>query len=528
MKHLRLFCWLLLAFGGGSALFTGCEPKEDIVTHDPGATLTASVDTVFFDTVFVSRGSTSRRFWVHNPNAKAVHVDEISLAGAASSVARFELIIDGRRGPARRDFDLRGHDSLLVLAKVTIDPNALDTAFLVTDDVLVRANGSARTVKLLAYGENARYYTAPAGFAERIACGEVWTAQKPIVLLGSALVYTMCTLVIEPGTRVYMGNGASLVVRGRLMCGALGAGVPGVTFRGLRRDDFYDIRDPRYQSPTIDQFTPKYAFTPGQWGAILFQPSRGPYQTTRNELFNTVIKNASYGVLIDNPRFVPGHRVRLESCVVRTAYVAGVWGVGAGTGTGGSVELINTVIAHCGERAVLGVGGGNWRLAHCTLEMGGAVFPRRDTEALAFNNGVKLESGAIHSEQTTLTVENSVLWSGLADDNGNLQNEILLLREGGNPDSLYTCYHNVLHTTNLRYNDAAVYNKPGEESNTNVFTADSLFRNTSSLGLNLQLDSLGSPARRLGVPLIPPVPLDLRGEARNPTNPSAGAYESKP
>lgn len=524
----RALSLLLLALAALlGAVLTGCEPKEDIVTTNPDATLTASVETVRFDTVFTNLGSITKRFWVYNRNARAVRVDEIALVGAASAVASFELIIDGRRANTRRDFELRGKDSVLVLAKVTIDPNAADTVFLVTDSVRLRANGTTRYVRLRAYGENARYYDAAPGFVPVVDCAETWTARRPIVLLKTTLVDSSCFLTIEPGTRVYLANGASLVVLGRLKCGALGAGVAPVKFRGLRRDDFFDTTDPRYPAEDYTDFF-KYGNTPGQWGTIAFVPSLGDQRLLENELFNTDIRNSTVGVQIVNPRFVPDHRVRIESCFIRNAYLAGVTGRGAGHGLGGRVALVNTVITRCGDRAVLGVGGGTWQLSHCTIEMGGALFTRRETEALAFNNAVELTRG-VRSEPTFLTVENSIVWSGLTGEDGNLQNEILLLREGSNSDSTYTFRHNVLQTRFARFNDGSVYNKPSLISGTNLLNQDPRFRDAGGrLKLNLRLDSLDSPARRLGKPLTPPVPLDLRHESRDPTNPSAGAYEHKP
>ncbi len=526
MKHLkhsfRALSLLILALVALLSIFlTSCEPKEDLVTTDPGAVLTASVDMVKFDTVFTSLGSITKRFWVYNRNAKAVKVDEIGLVGPGSSVARFELIIDGRPGSVRRDFELRGKDSLLVLVKVTIDPNASDTVFIVQDySVQLRANGTTRHVLLQAYGENARYYTAPTGQAQVVACDETWTADRPIVLLGSALVDSSCTLTIAPGTRVYLANGASLVVRGRLRCGALDG--PAVKFRGLRRDDFFDTTDPRYFEIAD---VPKYANTPGQWGTILFEPRRGSQRLLENEVLNTDIRNSTVGVFISNPYLLSGHQVRIEGCFIRNAYLVGVYGAAAGHGADGKVELINTVIARCGERAVLGVGGGTWRLAHCTIAMGVGLFNRRETEALAFNNALELTTG-IRSYKTALTVENTILWSGLRDDEGKLQNELLLLREGGNLDSAYTLRHNVLQTRFTRFNtDGATYGRG--EAGTNVLNEDPVFRDdTSVIKIDLRVDSLPSPARRLGEALVPAVPFDLRRTMRDGQRPSAGAYEA--
>jgi hypothetical protein len=523
MTHLRHLVFLfLVVLAAGSLLLTSCEPREDIVTTDPNATLTASVELVKFDTVFVSRGSITKRFWVYNRNPKAVRVDEISLVGAASPTAQFELIIDGRAGSARRDFELRGKDSVLVLAKVTIDPNQSDTAFVVMDSVRLRANGTTRYVRLRAFGENARYYDAPAGLNPVIQCGTTWDTRLPIVVLKTALVDSNCVLTIKPGTRVYMANGASLLVRGNLICGALGDGVPPVKFRGLRRDDYFDTSDPRYADAT--NFNPKYANTPGQWGTIAFEPRRGNQLLVENQLLNTDIRNSTIGVLIQNFDYLSGHHLRIESCLIRHAYSIGVYGVAAGV-DGGSVKLINTVVTLCGERAVLGLGGGNWQLSHCTLAMGSGLFSRRETEALAFNNAVDLGNGVIGNAMTKLTVENSILWSGVFNDRGRLQNEILLLREGTNQDSSYTFRHNVLQTPFSRFNTNPAYAGSGAIG-TNVLNQDPLLRNELPYKLDLRLDSLNqSPAYQLGELLTPAVPFDLRGRTRDGSRPDAGAYE---
>ncbi len=528
MNHLRrLVLIFLTVLAAGAGLLTSCEPREDIVTTDPGATLTASVDMVKFDTVFVQQGSITKRFWVYNRNPKAVKVDEISLVGTASPTARFELIIDGRRvnNSTLRDFELRGKDSVLVLAKVTITPNQADTAFVVMDSVRLRANGTTRYVKLRALGENARYYDAPPGFAPVVACSETWTPNLPIVLLKTTLVDSSCVLNIEPGTRVYLANGASLVVRGRLLCGALGDGVPPVKFRGLRRDDYFDTTDPRYGD--FAAYTPKYANTPGQWGTIAFDPRPGSQLTQENQLLNTDIRNSTVGVLIQNFNYQRGHRVRIESCVIRHAFSAGVYGVGAGFGSG-SVKLINSVIALCGERAVIGVGGGEWQLSHCTMVMSGAIFSRRETEALAFSNTVELEENIFRSEKTILRVENSILWSGLFNDRGRLQNEILLLRDGSNSDSSYIFRHNLLQTPFTRFNTNPAYSGNGN-LNTNLLNQDPQLRNEQPFRLDLRLDSLNrSPAHRLGELLTPAVPFDLLGKPRDGSQPDAGAYETQP
>ncbi len=539
----RFASWLLLLLGllTAGTLLPSCELREDLVTRDPGAQLTTSArDTlagrsvVRFDTVFTRRGSITKRFWVYNRNARAVHVDEIALVGAELGPTPYSLTIDGRPGAARRDFDLRGRDSLLVLVRVLIDPTDVDTTFLVQDSVRLRANGGTSYVTLRALGENAVYYDAPAGSNPLVACNSAWTARRPIVLLKTTVVDSTCTLTIEPGTRVYVGPGASLVVLGRLLAGRKGENVAPVKFRGLRRDDYYDdfrlTADPRYQV-TGFSFSSKYANTPGQWGTIALVPSLGGggLGTAENVLENCDIRNATVGVQISNPYFRPGHRVRIESCLIRNAYTAGVLGIGGGVGPGGEVALVNTVITNVGQFAVGAGGGGTYRLTYCTIAPEGPTNFRREDAALTFNDVAEI-SGRPRSAPIRLTIENSIVWSGLRElTTGGLANEVLILHQGRVPDSTLIFRNSLLQTTATRFNtDGATYN-PNGAAGTLVLNQDPRFNRLvpgSPLRepLDLRLDSVSSAARNIGRPL-PEVPRDLRNLLRSPTQPDAGAYE---
>ena len=144
-----------------SALVTvvlpGCEPKEDLLTTDSSAKLEFSLDTVKFDTVFVSVGTVSKRLWVYNRNARAVRVSEISLQSQPG--VSYSLLVNGDAGLTLRDVEIRGRDSLLVLVRATIDPTPTALKpFLVVDDLRFRTNGNEQAVKVLSYGQNAYFH----------------------------------------------------------------------------------------------------------------------------------------------------------------------------------------------------------------------------------------------------------------------------------------------------------------------------------------------------------------------------------
>src|SRR5215211_6338904 len=78
--------------------------KKESFTSSSSALLSASVDTLHFDTVFTSTGSTSQFIRVFNDNNKGVHISSVRLAGGASSP--FKINVDAVPGPQVNNVDL--------------------------------------------------------------------------------------------------------------------------------------------------------------------------------------------------------------------------------------------------------------------------------------------------------------------------------------------------------------------------------------------------------------------------------------
>ena len=68
-----------------------CEDEGYL--NSPDAQLEFSVDTVMFDTIFTSSGSTTQHFTVHNPYNENILVSRVRLAGGDFS--NFRLNING-------------------------------------------------------------------------------------------------------------------------------------------------------------------------------------------------------------------------------------------------------------------------------------------------------------------------------------------------------------------------------------------------------------------------------------------------
>jgi len=59
---------LILVWSFLLAGMVGCEPEDEMISADPGIRLSFSSDTVLFDTIFSSIGSTTKRLMVFNKN----------------------------------------------------------------------------------------------------------------------------------------------------------------------------------------------------------------------------------------------------------------------------------------------------------------------------------------------------------------------------------------------------------------------------------------------------------------------------
>ena len=90
---------ILLAIVG----FMSC--KQDILSTDPTLMLRFSHDTVLFDTVFTSMGSSTKRVMVYNPTANALLIDQVLL----QTGKYFHINLDGENNIDHlRDITLRG------------------------------------------------------------------------------------------------------------------------------------------------------------------------------------------------------------------------------------------------------------------------------------------------------------------------------------------------------------------------------------------------------------------------------------
>jgi len=161
-------------------LLLSCR-KDSFITS-PDAQVTISADTLKYDTVFVTAGSTYRTFKIINENNQKLLLSSLQLAGGTSSV--FKMNVDGIAGTQFNNIEINANDSLYVFVQVNVNPNAANIPFVIRDSIRVSYNGKNRLVQLEAWGQNANFLRNKV-----VSANETWNNNLPYVILGSLTVY---------------------------------------------------------------------------------------------------------------------------------------------------------------------------------------------------------------------------------------------------------------------------------------------------------------------------------------------------
>lgn len=383
----------IIVFAG---IFSSCKKEIDNPT---GSTLVFSTDTVQFDTIFTTLGSTTKAFKVYNPTSKTLKIDEIKLAGGTAS--QFRLNIDGVAGTQVTNIELAGGDSLFIFVEVTVDPGNVNTPFVIADSVVFTAGSSVQDVKLVAWGQDAYYYY-PTAVSDTglpayslLDCNDnTWTNDKPHIIFGSLIVQPGCTLTIEAGAQVRFYKNSNLVIAngGTLIVN----GLPDqkVYFGGTRLEQYLED-------------------APGQWGTYyqgfqngqVYRFTVGGIWFTRGSNGNinhAIIKNSYTGIQADSSLLV------LTNTEIYNHNSIGLYAQSS------TITGYNNVIGNCANYAVALALGGNYNFRHCTFAnyWSGNV---RQTPTLLLNN--YYDNGTINSYPFNAYFGNSIIY-------GNIDNEI--------------------------------------------------------------------------------------------------------
>ncbi len=300
MKIFKLFFSIIIII----ALYfsnTGCS-KKNFFSKD---NLTFSVDTLVFDTVFTTIGSTTKSFKIYNPESKTVQIDEVELMGGENSPFRMNL--DGLIGHNFSNIRIEGNDSLFVFVEVTLNVNNQNSPLIIEDSIRFQTNGKDQYVKLAVWGQDAYFHYKDLNEG-------IWPNDKPHVIYGYAAVDSAKSLTIQAGTQVHLHKNSLLYVYKSTLNiqGTLGNEV---VFQGDRLEQDYQEVTGQYYGIYFQQAKPStidYAILKnGTSGVHLYSedPTNTGYTLT---MTNTVIQNeARYGVFIYS-----GAKVKAENCII--------------------------------------------------------------------------------------------------------------------------------------------------------------------------------------------------------------------
>lgn len=390
---------ILLCIGVFFAVCTASCKKEQFNTSSG---VSFSTDTLMFDTLFTTLGSTTRFFTIRNTQKQPIVISNITLAGGSASPYRIN--VDGDAGTTFSDIEIPANDSIYVFAEVTIDPNASNLPFIVEDSVMFLTNGILQNVQLNAYGQNANFFDG-----DSIVSSQIWNNDLPYVILNYLKINQGVTLTIEQGCDVYFGGGAALLVEGEL--NVLGTDTSNmVTFRGVRTDE--DIAGRPY-----DDF-------PGQYAGVFFiRGSAGNF-----EYLN--MRNSSYGINVGNIRVSddPSENLAaLQAMSISNAPVVSIknskiynnafYGL---FGFLGKIYAENTLIYSCGNNLVGLYDGGQYEFLNCTFYARSSAYISHTNEPAFFmNDYFKISEGAyVFADAADAFFENCIFY-------GTLENEII-------------------------------------------------------------------------------------------------------
>ncbi len=392
MKKAAILFFIFIATS--TLIFTSCKKESFITSSD--AYLRLSEDTLHFDTVFTTLGSTTQFLKVFNQNDQKLRLSSIQLMGGANSF--FKLNVDGDTGTTFTNIDIEGNDSLYFFATVKINPSIANLPFLVRDSVKIEYNGNVKWLQLEAYGKNAKFMRD----AVITSPNATLPSDTPVVILGSLYIAQGATLNIPKCTQIFVHANAPIVVDGTLK--AIGDTGCRITFQGIRIDN-------------------PYKDFPGSWPGIYFR------QTSKDNLMQQcVVKNAYQGIIVQGYTAIP--KVNIEECIFDNIYDVAVGGFQS------NISVQNCLFGNVGY-GLYTVSGGTYSFNHCTFASISNSYLAHKNPLINLSNTDDNNSAF---QDLNVAINNSIIYG----DGGFVDDEIVITKQkAGTGFAAY--FNNVLY-----------------------------------------------------------------------------------
>lgn len=417
---MRFFPAIFLALIAIGFLLSSCK-KESFIT-DPTAKIDVSADTLRFDTVFTTAGSTTQSLKIINSNSGKLLISSIKLMGGSNSPYR--LNINGTPKNELADVELAAEDSMYIFVSVTISPDANNLPFIVKDSIEILCNGNKKYIQLEAFGQNAHFLRN-----HSITENTGWQNDLPYVIIGSFYIDTAISLTINSGCKIYLHADAPIIVDGSLIVN--GTKNNEVRFAGDRLDEYY--RD-----------------FPASWPGIYFRN-----KSIDNVMSFAVIKNAYQAIALQNPSENNRPKLTLHQCIIDNAFENGLLSINS------SINADNTLISNCGNNISIQAGG-KYNFTNCTVASYSNSFLLHKTPVLQANNYF-IEDGTPIPSDLDANFTNCIFWG----DGGIVDNETIFEKQG-----------NSLFNVSLNHCIIKVKNEPTNVTLNNIINnQDPLFDN---------------------------------------------------
>jgi hypothetical protein len=428
-----------------------------------------SNDTVFFDTVFTTVGSTTQILRVYNRLNEGVAIDKVYFGGGENSP--FRMNVNGVSGSLVNQVEIFNRDSIFIFIEVTIDPNNSNSPLVVRDSIIFEAGNRQAKVQLVAWGQDAYFH-----LNEFVQQSTTWQADKPHVCYGYTVIDTNVTLTIQPGANIFMhGRSGIASLKGASIL-AEGTRDNPINFQGDRRESFY-------------------ANVPGQWERIWL------IESNQSSFKHVNIINAIRGLQVDTLHQAGVPAINLENCTIKNSSATGLLAQ-----AGAIVNGENLLIRDAGQALIALTSGGSFNFRHCTFA-NFYSFGGRTTPTLLFRNYFVGANNTIFVRPVSQTrFDNCIFW-------GPLQNEFEVdMIEEGMPQFVFN--HCIARTNNTNdYTDQNFFQ--------NMFFNEAPgFKNAGQKDFRITENAF---AREIGDPNFSNFE-DLNGNLR-PSIPSIGAFE---
>lgn len=312
--------------------------RQGIVSDDPILKLQFSHDTVLFDTIFTTIGSSTNRVMVYNPNDNALCIEQVSMREGKY----FHINLDGENNMEElRNITLRGGDSLFLFVRAYIDPQKENSPVLIEDEIAFGVNGKIQSIYLQAYGQNIKKIRNDKGLV--VYQNLTLTNEKPYLIYDTLAVAG--NLTIQAGARIYMHAGALLYAYGNVS--AQGTKEEPIIFRGDRTDMLFD--------------SVPYRMASGQWNGIyLIHPS--DYPTPAYTLDYVDILSGSIGLYSYSEKIDTAHcpQLTLKNSRIHNHSIYGLVLQNV------NAEVVNCEISNCASYCVY-LAGGKHDFVHNTI-----------------------------------------------------------------------------------------------------------------------------------------------------------------